>query len=260
MFDPDCSPPPELLNEFYDKFHKDAFVRALFGAVELKKALQSLENAFSSFVFHSYVMDDNTKELKRREREVRFIHRFAKIIGGFGLGPALPNATTTRQLQRKLARAMRVMKVDLATLISDEYFMASIPFECNRGLRHIKDFIINDLDYFEQAEPAYPYSRVRDAENTQIRLLIDRLTDVCLRIYCFCDENILLQLTNYKKLPFENMPFVAGFEKKEIKQQIKLATERKIDAYNRRLPLEDSESVDLYGVWMPARTLDPPWW
>lgn len=259
VFHPDLSPSPELLNVFYGKFKKDEFVRALFSSGKLKKALSLLESGLAEMIDVRELagsIDDDIKELKRREREVRFIHRLAKIMGEFGLGPVFIDLKRLRRLQKKMVKQMQEVEQNLIDFFSNDYFILSIPVRENVQLHRLQELLHETMNCVEQAQPEYPYQRNTNEDNTRFRVLIDRLTDSCLRIYGSCDVKILTHLTSYATLASPD----GGLGSVDIAVEIRLARGRKIDAYERRLPKEDNESVDLYGEWVPARTLDPPWW
>jgi hypothetical protein len=274
IFSMDASAAFNRLKSFYEKLEQTSYVQGLLMSGELEQAIAKLESEFAKTILISeFDLSRSSEEIKRLkehkclERRVRFIHRLAKLIGPSDITFAFIKPAEQNKLQKKVAKSLGQVQKDLRLLLKNEFFQESLSAKHHDILKCLNQGIENAVKFVAEIKPDYPIDRVRDKNNTRAKILINRLADVCFRIYGNCDETIINHLTSYPWLVFVT-------EIADIDALIKQALERKTDLFERRInnedselvrsfscrrPNEDSESVELDGEWSPAQTIDPPW-
>jgi hypothetical protein len=126
-----------------------------------------------------------------------------------------------------------------------------------RTLERLENDIVKALAWLRSADQfmTYPIDRApkTGAEDTTetTRQLGNRIADAAFRIYANCDECVLLHSLSFNWLP--------KISKAQRETLIDGALQRKIGQYERRIPNEDYAGADLYGTWIVARDIDPPW-
>ncbi len=259
IFSTVSSPSAEHLKEFHQHFSKTDYVQGLFKNGELREAIDALEKAYSATGIHVKLLSMPEPERqafqaqKRLEREVRFIHRLAAILGPRELPLEILSPGDQKRKRKEAAKHLRKSHSALQIVMRDEYFKESIaPAQKLGELRRMAKELLGVAQSIDDARPEYPSKRKRDEGAARARLLVNRLADACYRIYGHCDVKIIIHLTSYVWLGYiERHP--------DIKEAIGQALARKIDQFQRRVPNEDYEGADLLGDWSPAVTLDPPW-
>jgi hypothetical protein len=258
IFAMDASPTPEQLQAFDGLFRRTDYVRGLFEFGGLRKAIEALEGEFAKVMIPTVLaMPGAEREAlqaqKRQERETRFIHRVAKIVGSHDRSWVVFTPARQKRHRADAAKHLRAAQKSLAPLLRDDHFKESLTSVSDfDALRRLSEGLRPAAQWIEEARPLYPAERDREPSNTRARVVIDRLADACFRIYGHCDPKIIEHLTEY-----DWMEHVAELPRHQ--DVIQRALERKIDAFGRRLPREDNPSPSLRGEWVPATTLDPPW-
>lgn len=262
------------LELFYEELERTPYVQGLLMSGELEQAIGKLESKYAKII-HKCVLDPGRspkevsllKEHKRLERRVRFIHRLAKVIGPSDRIFVFVKPFEQNKLRKQVVKSLDQAKGKLNLLLKDEFFQESLLAEHHDILKRLNRDIEKATKFVAEVKPDYPIERIRDEDNVRAKTLINRLADVCYRIYGYCDETVINHLTNYPWLDCVT-------EIAKIDDLIKQALSRKIHLFERRIPNqdsdsggwfkcripeEDSESVELDGEWLPARTIDPPW-
>jgi hypothetical protein len=255
IFSMASSPTKAQLESFYDKFENSPYIQGLFRHGQLEQAISALEDGYRNFYMPGVydLLDSQLKEQKKLERRVRFIHRFAKLIGPANRPIPYFSPSEQRKRRKQSVKSLTLALQNLAWIEKDEFFQECLRANDHDLLEGLKKNIDSAARIIEEANPVYPIKRVRDENIASAKTLINRLADVCYRIYGYCDESIINHLTSYPWLRSIDEIF-------KIQSLIDEALKRKVNAFNRRLPNEDNESVSLLeGEWTPARTLDPPW-
>ena len=269
IFVMDRSPSAEQLQAFYEPFRRTSYVDGLFRYGGLEKALKRLEASGSGAAAtrakpppRSGPEEKARKDAKRREREVRFIRLLAELFGPCNPPPGaddweLPIGLFYPREQKRrreaTAKSLRDAHNQLAGLLLDPYFKEGLKlFGAAECLLDLLGRLREAEGWIREAEPDYPFERVRDPDNARSRELITRLAYACDRIYAKCDETIIKDLTSYPWLAY-----VAALP--DMKETIAQALGRKIEAYRRRRPLPKRAPVDTHGELLPASTLPPPW-
>jgi hypothetical protein len=282
IFSMDASAAFDRLESFSKKFEQTPYVEGLlmWGKPEqandksgrLEQAIGKLESECAQITrvpdpSRSPEEIERLKAHKCLERRVRFIHRLAKVIGPSDRPFIILKPGEQNKLQKKVAKSLGQVQKDLRLLLKDEFFQDSLLFGQHRILKRLNRDIENAVKFVAEAKPVYPIERISHEKSARAKVLINRLADVCFRIYGNCDETIINHLTSYPWLD-------CVAEIADIDALIEQALMRKIHWFKRRvpnqdgdsessfecrIPNEDSESVELDGEWLPARTLDPPW-
>lgn len=274
IFSMDASAAFNRLEPFYEELVQTPYVQGLLMSGQLEQAIGKLESEYAKII-HKCVLDQSRspeevsllKEHKRLERRVRFIHRLAKVIGPSDRPFAFVKPSEQKKLRKQVVKSLDQAKGKLNLLLKDEFFQESLLAEHHDILKRLNRDIEKAMKFVAEVEPDYPIERVRDQKNACAKILINRLADVCYRIYGYCDETVINHLTNYPWLDCVT-------EIADIDDLIDQALSRKNHLFKRRIPNqdsdsgswfecripdEDSESVELDGEWLPARTIDPPW-
>jgi hypothetical protein len=225
----------------------------------MEEAIIALESKYSTTILHKADCAippherQAVKSQKRIEREVRFIHRVATLIGPRGRTAEIYSPGKQKRMHTEAAELLDRAHKAVRRVLSDEYFRESLTQTAHlRLLLQIQEDLPNAALLVRGPQPKYPSQRNREENNARTRQLVDRLADACFRIYGYCDETIITHLTSYPWLEY----VAAG---PQFRALIKLTQDRKIDRFQRRTPNEDYLHAGLVGEWSPATSLDPPW-
>jgi hypothetical protein len=285
IFSMEVSPNFEQLRDFDERFRKSPYVQGLLESGHLDQAINKLENEYAKLTsLREFVLGGDSEEsrqhkkYKRLERRVRFIHRLAKLIGPSDRTHLFakitgstdkPFAYVKRSDQNKLRKkkivpSLSKAREQLCELWKDEFFKETL---VSADLDFLHQFI-HSIEKAEkivaEAEPDYVIKTVPDQKTALAKTLINRLADVCYRIYGHCDKTIIEHLTSYDWLSFtfditniDDLIEATSHRKQEL-FKLRTAPENEKRAYL-TIPKEDSESVELDGEWGPARNINPPW-
>ena len=258
IFGMDASPGADELEAFSLVFLQKDFVRGLLEYGDLGKAIARLENAMppGTKTIPQLLPEEQAEKLtaqKSLERRIRFIHRVAAVLGPCDRPPALYLRKSEEQRRQNAAKALKKAHDQFARAMEDEYLKEYLQGE--NLLAQALDLRRNMLSastWLKRADPLYPYERIIDEDGARAKILVNRLADACYRLYAICDVETLQFLVSYSWLRFVE----DTVEIDEIRRQ---ALERKMGRYNRYEPNEDYIGAGLTGEWLPAKTLDAPW-
>lgn len=243
------SPSASELESFRAEFHKNDYVKGLIRFGQLKCGIRALEAGYHREIIHVRAVPpppdlQALQNQKCNEREVRFIHRLATLLGPWDASkPELPikeHSPPQGQTAREAAtKALNKAHTALKAVLRDEFFRESLAPLCRHDtLRKMQDDLPKAAKWIEEAAPAYPYQRRRQDNRADTRVLVNRLADTCYRIYGDCNEMIIEYLTSY-----DGLGFVAEHE--DIRGIIQEALDRKKNQFQRRIPREDYNNPGL---------------
>lgn len=259
MFDLLTSPPGDKVEAFLSELHKTAYVRGLFEFGQLKAALKRLESLAPptleppTLTSEERQAFDHLREQKRFEREVRFIHRVAKIIGPCDQQIEILAESAQRRKRTDAEKSLSKAFKDLSAVLEDEFFKEKVKSSSTlMRLLRLRDELEQAPEWIAQTHPKYFKMSAQYPDYARTRQLVNRLADACYRFYAACDAKVIAHLTSYPCLVYTAEGNVG-------EEAMAEALERKVDQFNRRLPDEDNIEVSLRGEWIPALTLSPPW-
>ena len=257
------SPSAEELNAFDKELTKMSYVRGMQEDGHLEEAIKKLENGFSGTIIRVQPCKEACEALKlqkRLERKTRFIHRLAQIAGAADTSLRLYDISEEAKKLKAAANAMRKASQRLNAIFENEYFLAAVnSWHSLSILVELKRNLEAGAGIVSDTEPNYPFERVRNRDTARSRQMISRVADSCYRLYGYCDKSVLEDLKNCAWLNRSDN----SLDWTEI---MEAALSRKVNQFNRRMPVEDYSDPGLLGdwnvvsePWPPAMILDPPW-
>ena len=261
------SPTAEELATFEREFLRTSYVSGMMDGGHVAAAIKKLEAGFKTGLVPPARFPDlsdeaweNYLDQKRREREVRFLHRLAVIAGPVDAPMQLHDIGGEANKQKKAAAALRKADKALSAIWENEKFVASVsPASSLNILVYLRKNLDAAASIVDQVRVEYPFKRARNKSTAQSIQMIDRVSDSCFRIYAYCDKAVLEHLAQCEWLNRE----INDVDWVEI---MKAALARKIGQYERRIPKEDYAEAGLLGKWLPiaaewapAINLNPPW-